>query len=132
MRQPLYLTMRGLTFWDETHSRIINFDLTDHCPIFVGFSCKNNNPINKRKVSFRLHSSQNILNFKQKLESCNFNMSLYSNINEKVKHFSETLSDAYLQCFPLMTKILSDKHFNKPWISPANYSKINKNEITIF
>ena len=98
---------------------IIILDLTDHCPIYMQLDINNLSRRNDEKfqITFRCHSSANHNKFENLLRSFNWNDVVNDNVNDYLTNFLSKLNELYCLCFPVQTKLVSKKHYNKPWIT---------------
>ena len=103
---------------DPTYSGSISCDISDHHAIFstipVDFSGNEN-----IEFSFRCHSTENILKFRQELEE---NLSLFQlyddfSIDDRFKILMNIVLETYEKNCPIKKKILSLKRIRSPWIT---------------
>ena len=110
----------------DLRSGIIYFDATDHCPIFVHFELRNIS-VSRRRIYSRPFKLNLLENLKFRLASIDWSSLLdYNDVNLSCEIFLDTLNSTYRDCFPLVSKEISNKRYSKPWISPLIKQLINK------
>ena len=99
---------------------ILMHDITDHLPIHMQLYVNNSSRSfdEKIKISFRCNSQAERDRFENVLMNFNWNSLVNSNVNEYLNNFISKLDELYCLCFPLKTKFVSRKQFDKPWITP--------------
>ena len=104
---------------DHFQSGIITYELTDHLPTFLCLPFLNReDSCSKIKIVFRNHNTNFINNFLTRLEYFDWREILLENdVHLKWSKFSETVNFIYTDTFPLLTKYISKKRLNKPWLS---------------
>jgi len=104
----------------EYTSGIILYDLTDHCPTFMCFNCfrEETSPHEKLKIAVRCHNSENVDRFLTALGQVEWSFDRL-NLDCSVGNFLETVQSLYARCFPVNTKLISNKRLNKPWLTPG-------------
>ena len=68
-------------------------------------------------MSFRIHSEQLNVLFKNRMSEIDFETSLSGDLNEQVVKFNDAVNSLYCDVFPLKVKYLSMKRLNKPWLT---------------
>ena len=107
-------------------SGVIPHEITDHYAVFVECPILNDREL----LSIKYHdcSPSRIINLKCKLEEFCTTFSVYDHldISTGTKIFCDEFSRLYSNCCPVVTKMVSFKRFNKPWLSPYILSLINE------
>ena len=115
---PSLLDQCWVNFFNFSVAGILEYDLTDHCPIFINISkVHKSNP--HTKFQFRLHDERKIDEFLCKLAEVRWEFTRTGNVNESVEHFDRVITQLYRETFPVKTKIYSGKNLRKPWITSA-------------
>ena len=107
-------------------------DISDHCGVALYLEIDDTPPPSnmKHKISFRLINDENITNFENIISHTNWNFLVNINdVNEQFAAFQNYLNSAYRNCFPLKTKLISNKRKNKPWITESTLAKIKQKSI---
>lgn len=108
-------------------SGIIYDRTTDHYPTFL-IANMDITPPKSKKLSFRLHSESALDNLTEALHNINWDSEFNNthDINSLANLFlSKTLSLYNLHC-PLLTKQVTDKRLNNPWLTSGILNSINK------
>ena len=104
-------------------SGILLLNSTDHEPTFLILKNLHIDSTELIKVTFRLHSEENINNFVS--ECSHLNLQYPDNdIHSNVAYFNNTINELYCKCFPLKTKYITQKRMNKPWLTSSLFEKI--------
>ena len=97
-------------------SGVINFQLTDHLPIFYVFKTNVLNLI--RKTKFRLFNSTSLENFKEKINDTSFlDVFETENPDEAFKFFYDKLFKIYNEAFPVKIKKIFVNNIKAPWVN---------------
>lgn len=115
--EPSLLDHVWTNFVSGFSSGVIDFDLTDHCPVFIIMKHGNHDVLSTTRFTFRLQSEDNISKFKEELMLVEWNFDTYGDLDSRVNYFNDTISKIYNKCFPLKTKNMSSKRLQKPWIT---------------
>ena len=101
-------------------SGIIDFDQTDHCPVFIKFNVDlNENDNSMVKFQFRDHSQSLIDSFNDIISRIDWqNKFINDDLNSNTSEILKTLDELYCKHFPLKTKIVSQKRLSNPWLTP--------------
>ena len=102
-------------------------DISDHCGTSLYFEIDATLPASsiKHKISFRLINDVNIDKFETKISQTNWNFLLnFNNVNDQFFAYQDHVNSTYRDCFPLITKYITDKRKNKPWITESTLAKI--------
>ena len=101
---------------DPYMSCILSTEVSDHCPTFLKLPHKKIE-CNKVRISFRDKSSRNVQEFERRL--CSENLVDYSVqcVSNRTENFVDRLNKIYQQSFPLRSKMISQKRFEKPWLT---------------
>ena len=102
---------------------IVLIDTTDHCPIFINVPTTTEID-NKVKLTFRIHSTTYINNFKIDVESILDGLDFNQNVNSITSKLITDLESAYVKCFPLSVKYVSPKRLHKQWITTGILNSI--------
>lgn len=100
-------------------SGIISQDITDHLPNFISFKSPSPPDVkNTIKISFRPYSRIGEDKLMEKFDSINWNTILSgTDVNQKFLNFNSTINECYCKSFPIKTKIITEKRYNKPWLT---------------
>ena len=92
-------------------SGIIDFEPTDHCPVFIKFNFDlNENSNSMVKFQFRDHSESLLDSFNDVVSQIDWQNKLTTNdVNLNTSNFLKTLDDLYCKHLPLKTKIVPQK-----------------------
>ena len=121
-------------------SGIVLNDLTDHCPTFIRLPTKVTSATpEKIKITFRQINNDECRNkFKQELSNYDWNSIKGTDVNNYLNSFIQTLNELFCKCFPLKTKLVTQKSFKNPWVTPrirkliqlkSDFFKLYKNNI---
>ena len=80
----------------------------------------------KKKISFRDHSEENILKMIAALTNFRYFFPLLTltlDLNSKFDLFYDEIDRIYKTCCPIRTKEISSAKFKKPWIHVRNFSQ---------
>ena len=85
------------------------------------------------KVEFRDMSHCNKITFSDKLRNLQWDTLLISNnVNVNCNNFVNKINELYHECFPIKTKLITEKRLNNPWITLAVINSIHtKNKLRI-
>ena len=106
-------------------SGILEYNLTDHYPVYYLFKAKNK--LSRRKFKYRLVNNTNIESFVNSISNCSFD-EIYNveNVNDSFEKFYLTLRDTYNDKFPIKRKIIRGTAINAPWVDYRLRSCIKK------
>ena len=116
LEQPSLLDHVWVNFFNFSASGILDFDITDHSPIYIIVD----RPIpdnNKVKLNFRDQSKTNLDAFCLDLENVHWSEDNYNNINDKFSYFTDTINYLYRKNCKMKVKYISEKRLSKPWIN---------------
>ena len=104
---------------DPTYSGTLSCNISDHHAIFSTIPINEYSGTEKIEFSFRCHSTQNIINFRQELENNLSFFTLYDDfsIDDKFKILIDIVQKTYEKNCPIKRKILSLKRIRSPWIT---------------
>ena len=108
---------------DPYMSCILSTEVSDHCPTFLKLSHTKINS-NKVKISFRDKSSRNVQEFERRLYSETLVDYSIQCISKRTENFMDRLNRIYQQSFPLRSKMVSQKRFEKPWLTSGIFKSI--------
>ena len=113
---------------DPTYSGSIECNISDHHAIFSTIPVENCSRNEKIELSFRCHSTQNIIKFRHELE---INLRLFKlydhfSIDERFKILMKILLETYQKNCPIKKKILSLKRIRSPWITNSLLDSIEE------
>ena len=99
--------------------RIVANDMTDHCPIYLNcFTGESYGSVeSKIKIEFRSITEENKNKFEYLLGSFNWNELRSDDVDIYLENFMDRLNSFYCQSFPLKIKYVSQKCFEKPWLT---------------
>ena len=106
---------------DPTYSGSLSCNISDHHAIFSTIPLNDYSGNETVEFSFRCHSTQNIINFRQELEKNLSFFNLYNDfsINERLKILMDIIQNTYEKNCPIKRKILSLKRIRSPWITSS-------------
>ena len=113
-----HVWMNDLNIGSSCH--IIMNDYTDHCPVLLKIFNINTVPSSnsqKIKIEFRSKSISNKLRFENELINFDWSRIVSDDPNLYIEKLIETLNSFYCTCFPLQTKFVTRKYFEKPWLT---------------
>ena len=70
------------------------------------------------KKVFRVKNDNNINKLAQKLSNHIWNFDNFNNLNDKFKHFYDTVNKIYTSTCLKSTKQYTEKRLKKPWLTP--------------
>ena len=95
----------------------MHYLITDHLPVFYVF--ENFNKKCFKQIITRVFSDNNILEFVNAVNRCNFNEILYNdNPDICFKIFYDKLFKVYNDCFPKKKKKIKINRIRAPWVTP--------------
>ena len=98
-------------------SGILKFKISDHLPIFILASNFNNDQA-KIKIKFRDYSIHNKNMFRSELAKLTWTDEFTDpDVNINTNKFLGIVKSLYSKCFPLMTKMITQKSLKCPWIT---------------
>ena len=96
---------------------ILLFPLSDHLPVFLNLPILHKHNM-KHKLTYRPRNAHKCTEFKAKLSAIDWNMLLsYEDTNINCNLFLDTVYSIYYSCFPKLSKYISTKRLEKPWIT---------------
>lgn len=117
---PTLLDHIWVNYFDDYMSGIIDYDLTDHCPVFIRLKTETSGKMGHlRKLVFRSHNDVNIGKFISELKGYSWNFDQFVDVSARVLYFDEVLQRLYNESCPVKTKYVSAKSIQKPWITKA-------------
>ena len=124
---PSLLDQIWINFSSKYSSGIVSIDVTDHCPIFLTLECINftSDQNDKKLIKFRNFSNENQLKFNSLVAMFDWSSFDNNNANEYTTNVIETLNELYNRSFPILTKFISYKRLNKPWLSASVMKLVN-------
>ena len=93
---------------------ILLFPLSDHLPVYLNLPTLDK-PLENHIISFRLKNQENCTKFTTKLSAVHWNSLLSHQFNCNL--FLDTIHSIYFTSFPKVTKLISTKRLQKPWIT---------------
>ena len=113
---------------DPTYSGSIECDISDHHAIFSTIPIVNYSGNEKIELSFRCHSTQNIIKFRHELE---INLQLFKlydhfSIDERFEILLKIILETYQKNCPIKKKTLSLKRIRSPWITNSLLDSIEE------
>ena len=117
--------------WTNTNrvsdSGIFISDITDHFPIFCGLRNPDSSCGNKFKIRFRNMNPNNLRNFCNRVSEMDWSDITrdHTDVNLQATLFIDKLYQIFNSCFPLMTKYISLKRLNRPWLTSAILKSID-------
>ena len=113
----------------SAQSAIIMNKISDHFPSIVQFQFNSPNGT-QIKICSRPCNPEKLNKFTELIQNTNFNFvkdqSLSSNL--KFNKFNEIITEHYFSSFPLITKTLSKKRLDNPWLTDALLKSINQKD----
>ena len=119
--EPSLIDMFWANTFEIVNAGIVNYDLTDHCPIFLQIPCTVNSSNycdEKVKIYFRLNNESNRESFSRVIAEHDWNNELIGNIDDIFSKFNDVANKLYVDCFPLMSKHVPIRNLMKPWFTP--------------
>ena len=105
---------------------ILLFPLSDHLPVYLNLPTLDK-PSENHKISFRLKNQENCTKFTTKMSAVHWNSLLsHQDLNINCNLFLDTIHSIYLTCFPKVTKLISTKRLQKPWITQGIIKAIHQ------
>ena len=105
---------------------ILDYDLTDHCPIFLNFEIPVPLNANKTRKTIRPFKQNYFDSLRQKIIHTNWNNLInINNINTTFENFISHINKLYCESFPIKIKYVTNKRQDKPWISKEIKNLIN-------
>ena len=109
-------------------SGIIQYDISDHLPVFVNVLLPQKHDNLNYKIKFRIFNETNKALFTRRL--CNIDweeiLSADSSVDENFNTFYSTFHDLYNECFPITTKQVSNRRVKNPWITSGLLTSIRR------
>ena len=117
--------------WTNTNrtsnSGIFITDITDHFPIFCGLRIPDSSCGDKFKTRFRDMSSDNLNKFCNRIAETDWSEISRNRSDSHIQAtlFIDKLYQIFNSCFPLMTKYITLKRLNRPWLTSAILKSID-------
>lgn len=124
--QPSLLDHIFTNFNNNFTAGIILFPVSDHLPVFLSLP---NSTItnNLHKIEFRNLSNSNKEKFSHTLNTLDWHTLLSSNdVNYNCTYFLNKTKEIFNVCFPLHTKLITEKRLCNPWITQAIINSIKR------
>ena len=122
---PSLLDQIWRNFHVSSSSGILHFPLSDHLPIFINIPILTQSPSDIIKITFRLHNAANRIKFTENLSHIDWNTYLNENdLDSNCNLFLDKLYNLYYSSFPKLTKTLTYKRLQKPWITQSIHNCI--------
>ena len=101
-------------------------DISDHCGTALCIKTERQPQSNIiSKLKFRLINDENLSIFETKLAQTNWDFVIDTqNVNEQYIAFKNHVNNMYKECFPLITKCVTNNRKKKPWITSSTMEKI--------
>lgn len=113
---------------DKALNGLIINDISDHLPVFTVMYDRNPTRPSKEKIYRREFKQQNITNFQNKIQQCDWKETIQANDpNLAYESFLKTFSDIYSTCFPV--KCIQGKPLKKilnPWMTKGLLKSVNR------
>ena len=101
----------------QFESGLLKWDISDHYPIFSIFNNLLDPRSNSTKIKFRLLNTSCLDNLYESLTACNFDGVLNNNeLDEAFVNFDTILLDHLNQFCPIISKTITKRDREKPWI----------------
>ena len=127
---PALLDHIFINFTPPLYSGILHYEITDHLPIFVNLQLPQ--PVQSFcTLKFRIFNKENEMKFTRKLAYIMWEEILIEpDVNKNFDLFYDNFEKVYNECFPIKSKTISSKRFEKPWLSTGLLNSIkNKNKM---
>ena len=99
---------------------IVETGVTDHNTLFLKLPFNSNKKnCSKTKIEFREYNDVNKLSFEEKIAHFDWNAIESEHVNIFMQNFSSSINKLYTECFPLKTKLVTDRYFRNPWHNSA-------------
>ena len=113
---------------EKSQRGVFNIDITDHFPFFIMIPLISKDCRAKFKVSFRIHSEENLALFRSRIKDissyfCNEELCNVSNVCEE---FLCNLYSIYNESFPIKQKWVSQRRYLSPWLTDGLLKCIRK------
>ena len=122
--QPTLLDHVWVNFFNFSGAGILDFDLTDHSPIYIVIDKPVSVLNGKGRVSFRDQSEPNLSAFCNDIEHIHWSLDSYDNLNDKFSYFINTIDHIHRKNCKMKIKFLSEKRISSPWINNELLSSI--------
>ena len=102
-------------------------DISDHCcsALYFELETATQSSNKKHKISFRPFTEVNMRKLDDKLAQTDWTfITDVEDVNAQFTAFQNYINYTYCDCFPLMTKFISNKRKKKPWITESTMEKI--------
>ena len=117
LSEPSLLDHIYTNFNNNFTSGIMHYQISDHLPIFLNISIPPKSR-NFHKIEFRLLNERNKQNFSNKISLIDWNDVLTINdVNGNFETFLSKIYQLYNESFPIVSKQISEKRLNSPWIN---------------
>ena len=117
LSEPSLLDHIYTNFSNNFESGILHYHVSDHLPIFINISVPSKSET-FHKIEFRLLNQNNKHKFTQRISHIDWNEILTLNdINCNFEIFFSKIHQLYDECFPIVSKRISEKRLNSPWIN---------------
>ena len=105
---------------------ILNYDMTDHLPVFLNIQLPQA-VVATHTIKFRLFSDANQTKFTRSIAHVIWEEILIENdLDKNFNIFFDTFTKIYNECFPLVTKNISNKQKMRPWITKGILNSIRR------
>ena len=113
------------------HTSIILSGITDHFPVVYHMQTGNTSYINKKMICYRKRGEDCENRFRVALENSDLDEVLnIDDVDEAFLRFNTTLQNIYNDAFPMVSKEVSLKNLNNPWLTRGLIESIrNKNRL---
>ena len=117
LSEPSLLDHIYTNFNNSFTSGILHYQISDHLPIFLNISISSKSQI-FHNIKFRLFNHWNKQKFRNKISIINWDNILNNDdVNSNFDAFLSNIKHIYNECFPIVTKTISEKRLNSPWIN---------------
>lgn len=117
LSEPSLLDHIYTNFNNNFTSGIIHFSISDHLPVFINISIQNFSE-KSHKFNFRSFTQCNKQLFSNKICAIDWNQLLCEeDLNANFDKFLSKLNNIYNESFPIITRTVSEKRLNTPWIN---------------
>ena len=127
---PALLDHIFINFTPASFSGILHYKITDHLPTFINLKLPE--PIKSNcTIKFRVFNEENERKFTRNLAFIIWEEILIDpDVNKNFDLFFDQFERVYNESFPIMTKTVSSKRFEKPWLTTGLINSIkNKNKM---
>ena len=109
-------------------SGILQYEITDHLPVFLNILLPQQHTNLSYQIKFRIFSENNRQLFTRNLCTVEWERMLSADVSvdDNFNNFYNTFQQLYNQCFPITTKLVSNRRIRNPWITSGLLTSIRR------